>query len=40
MKTLRVGLAGHEQMKARTVAIARGECRPAADEPKSVVHIG
>ena len=34
MKTLRVGIASFEQMKARTLAIARGEYRPAADEPK------
>ena len=34
MKTLRVGIASYEQMKARTLAIARGEYRPAADEPK------
>jgi predicted transcriptional regulator len=34
MKTLRVGIASYEQMKARTVAIARGEYRPAAGEPK------
>ena len=34
MRTLRVGIASYEQMKARTVVIARGEYRPAADEPK------
>ncbi len=34
MKTLRVGIASYEEMKARTLAIARGEHRPAADEPK------
>jgi predicted transcriptional regulator len=34
MTTLRVGIASYEQMKARTLAIARGEFRPAADEPK------
>jgi predicted transcriptional regulator len=34
MKTLRVGIASYEQMKARTVAIARGDYRPAAGEPK------
>ena len=34
MKTLRVGIASYEQMKARTIAIARGEYRPAAGEPK------
>ncbi len=34
MKTLRVGIASYEQMKARTMAIARGEFRPAAGEPK------
>ena len=34
MKTLRVGIASLEQMKARTIAIASGKYRPAADEPK------
>ena len=34
MRTLRVGIASYEQMKARTVAIARGEYRPAPGEPK------
>src|SRR5271165_2270600 len=34
MKTLRVGIASYEQMKARTLAIARGEYKPAAGEPK------
>jgi predicted transcriptional regulator len=33
-KTLRIGIASREQMKARTLAIARGEHKPAADEPK------
>src|SRR5215467_5176986 len=34
MRTLRVGIASYEQMKARTIAIARGKYKPAADEPK------
>ncbi len=34
MRTLRVGITGYEQVKARTLAIARGEYRPAAGEPK------
>jgi predicted transcriptional regulator len=34
MRTLRVGIASYEQMKARTMAIARGEYKPAAGEPK------
>jgi predicted transcriptional regulator len=34
MRTLRVGIASYEQMKARTLAIARGEYRPRAGEPK------
>ena len=34
MRTLRVGIASYEQMKSRTVAIARGQYRPAAGEPK------
>ena len=34
MRTLRVGIASYEQMKDRTLAITRGDYRPAADEPK------
>ena len=34
MRTLRVGIASYEQMKARTLAIARGKYKPAASEPK------
>lgn len=34
MKTLRVGIASYEEMKARTIAIARGELKPAKDDPK------
>ncbi|MCC6368666.1 MAG: helix-turn-helix domain-containing protein [Bryobacterales bacterium] len=34
MKTLRVGIASYDEMKARTLAIAQGKHRPAADEPK------
>jgi predicted transcriptional regulator len=34
MKTLHVGIATYEEMKARTLAIARGEYQPAAGEPK------
>ena len=34
MKTLRVGIASHGEMKARTLAIARGEHRPGPGEPK------
>jgi predicted transcriptional regulator len=34
MKTLKIGIASYEQMKARTVAIARGTYRVAAGEPK------
>ena len=33
MKTLRVGIASYEQMKARTMAVARGEQRVKSDEP-------
>jgi predicted transcriptional regulator len=33
MKKLKVGIAGYEQYKNRTMAIARGELRPAAGEP-------
>ena len=34
MKTLKVGIASYEAMKARTMAIARGELRPKASDPK------
>jgi predicted transcriptional regulator len=34
MRTLRVGIASYEEMKARTLAIAGGEYRPGPDEPK------
>ncbi len=32
-QTLKVGIAGYEAMKARTMAIARGELKPAKDDP-------
>ena len=34
MKTLKVGIASYEEMKVRTIAIARGELRPNAADPK------
>ena len=34
MTTLKVGIASYEEMKARTIAIARGERRPVPGEPK------
>ena len=34
MKTLKIGIASYEKMKARTMAIARGELKPTAREPK------
>ncbi len=34
MKILRIGIASYEDMKTRTMAIARGELKPGADEPK------
>ena len=34
MTTLKVGIASYEEMKARTMAVARGEQRLAADESK------
>ena len=33
MKTLKIGIASYDRMKARTIAIARGELKPARDEP-------
>lgn len=34
MTTLKVGIASYDEMKARTLAVARGERRIEADEPK------
>ncbi len=34
MTTLKVGIASYEDMKARTLAVARGEQRVALDAPK------
>lgn len=34
MTTLRVGIASYEEMKARTLAVARGERRAEPGEPK------
>ena len=33
MKTLRIGIADYDRMKARTMAVARGEHKPAEGEP-------
>jgi predicted transcriptional regulator len=33
-RILRIGIASREQMRERTLAVARGGRRPAADEPK------
>ena len=33
MKTLKIGIADYDRMKARTMAIARGEYKPARSEP-------
>jgi len=34
MKKLRIGIASFADMKARTLAVARGELKPGPDEPK------
>jgi predicted transcriptional regulator len=34
IRTLKIGIASRDEMKARTMAIARGECRPSPDDPK------
>ena len=34
MRTLTIGIADYDRMKARTLAIARGEHTPSRDEPK------
>ena len=33
MKTPKIGIADYDRMKARTMVIARGECKPAKGEP-------
>ena len=33
MKTLKIGIAGYDRMKARTMAVTRGEHKPAKGEP-------
>ena len=35
MTTLKVGIASYEDMKARTMAVARAERRISPDEPKT-----
>jgi predicted transcriptional regulator len=34
MTTLKIGIASYDEMKARTMAVARGERRVSAGEPK------
>jgi predicted transcriptional regulator len=34
MKTLKVGIATYDEMKARTLAIAKGQLKPKASDPK------
>jgi len=34
MKTLRIGIANYEDMKSRTLAIAKGDIKTSKDEPK------
>ena len=34
MKTLRIGIASYQEMKARTMAIARGDLKPKPSDPK------
>ncbi len=34
MTTLKIGIATYEEMKARTLAVARGTQRVAADDPR------
>jgi predicted transcriptional regulator len=33
-KTLRIGIASRDQLRARTIAVARGEIKPRPDDPK------
>ncbi|MGQ0676313.1 MAG: HVO_A0114 family putative DNA-binding protein [Rhodospirillales bacterium] len=34
MKVLHIGIASRQEMKARTLAIARGQLKPGPDDPK------
>jgi predicted transcriptional regulator len=34
MNVLKIGIASREEMKARTMAVARGEMKPGDDDPK------
>lgn len=34
MKTLKIGIASYKEMKARTMAVARGELKPKSGDPK------
>lgn len=34
MTTLKIGIATYEEMKARTLAVARGDLTPKAEDPK------
>ena len=34
MSVLKVGIASYEEMKAHTIAIAKGELKPSKDEPR------
>ncbi len=34
MRTMKIGIASYDDFKARTMAIARGELKPSANEPK------
>ncbi|MGH6662133.1 MAG: helix-turn-helix domain-containing protein [Rhodospirillales bacterium] len=33
-KVLRIGIASRQEMRTRTIAVARGDHKPGADEPK------
>ncbi len=39
MQMLKIGIASYEQMKARTLSIARGELKPRPTEPKNLVPL-
>ena len=39
MKTLKIGIASYDRMKQRTMAIARGEHKPAQGRADGLVHL-
>ena len=39
MKVLKIGIASLDEMRARTIAIARGELKPRRDDSQDMVYL-